>query len=215
MTNHVHLIVIPASVDSLALTLGQLHSQYALEQNRQRRRVGHLWQNRFFSCALEASHLLAALHYVELNPLRAGMTSAAWDWPWSSARAHTSAAVQEALLDWPWIDWMEEMRLGRWNHEDWKEALGWAVAVNQVEQIRRTTRLGEPLGSGAFVSGLETIAGRRLRVWARGRPSSPASRGRVSGSDGPVRRIVSSGPFYPSSSVLCKRPRYLAWLRRG
>ena len=55
MTNHVHLILIPGSAESLALTLGQLHSQYALEQNRQRRRVGHLWQNRFFSCALEAA----------------------------------------------------------------------------------------------------------------------------------------------------------------
>ena len=171
MTNHIHLILIPASAESLALTLGQLHSQYALEQNRRRRRVGHLWQNRFFSCALEAAHLLAALHYVELNPVRAGMTATAGDWPWSSARAHASAGVRHELLDWPWIDWMEEMRLG-WNHQDWKEALGWAVADNQVEQIRRATRVGEPLGSGAFVSELEAVAGRRLRVWTQGRPST-------------------------------------------
>jgi putative transposase len=183
MTNHVHLILIPGSAESLALTLGQLHSQYALEQNRQRRRVGHLWQNRFFSCALEAAHLLAALHYVELNPVRAGMTPSAEDWPWSSAGVHTSAGVRHELLDWPWIKWMEEMRLGGWNHEDWKEALGWAVARGQVEQIRRATRLGEPLGSGAFVSGLEAVAGRRLRVWAQGRPRAekvtPATVGQI------------------------------------
>ena len=77
--------------------------------------------------------------------------------------------VRHELLDWPWIDWMEEMRLG-WNHEDWKEALGWAVGGDHVEQIRRTTRLGEPLGSDAFLSGLEAVAGRRLRVWTQGRP---------------------------------------------
>jgi putative transposase len=170
MTNHVHLIVIPPSPESLALTLGQVHSQYALEQNRQHRRVGHLWQNRFFSCALEPAHLLAALHYVELNPVRAGMTPAASDWPWSSARAHSSAAVVDELLDWPWMDWMEERRLGGWNHDDWKEALGWAVSSDPVEQIRRATRLGEPLGSVSFVSGLEAAAGHRLRVWSRGRP---------------------------------------------
>ena len=92
MTNHVHLILIPGSAESLALTLGQLHSQYALEQNRQRRRVGHLWQNRFFSCVLESAHLLAALHYVELNPVRAGITPAAGDWPWSSARTHLNGS---------------------------------------------------------------------------------------------------------------------------
>ena len=77
MTNHVHLILIPETPESLALTLGQAHSQYSLEQNRRQRRVGHLWQNRFFSCALEPSHLLAAMHYVELNPVRAGMSGEA------------------------------------------------------------------------------------------------------------------------------------------
>jgi len=170
MTNHIHVIVIPTSAESLALALGQLHSQYALEQNRRQHRVGHLWQNRFFSCALEPAQLLAALHYVEMNPVRAGITRTAWDWMWSSAGVHTSAAVQHELLDWPWIDWMEEMRLGVWSHADWKDALGWTVAEELVEQIRRATRLGEPLGSGEFVSRLEAGAGRRLRVWARGRP---------------------------------------------
>jgi putative transposase len=170
MTNHVHLILIPASAECLARTLGQVHSQYAVEQNRQQRRVGHLWQNRFFSCALEPAHLFAALHYVELNPVRAGMTRTAWDWPWSSARAHTSANVFDELLAWPWIGWKQERRLGGWNHSDWKVALGWAASGDQVEQIRRATRLGEPLGSGAFVRESEAKAGRRLRVWARGRP---------------------------------------------
>jgi hypothetical protein len=90
-----------------------------LKQNRQRQRVGHLWQNRFFSRALEAAHPLTALHHVDLNPVRAGMTATAGDWPWSSARPHTSPEVRHELLDWPWTAWMEEMRLG-WNHEDWR-----------------------------------------------------------------------------------------------
>jgi putative transposase len=193
--------VIPPSPESLALTLGQVHSQYALEQNRQHRRVGHLWQNRFFSCALEPAHLLAALHYVELNPVRAGMTPAASDWPWSSARAHSSAAVVDELLDWPWMDWMEERRLGGWNHDDWKEALGWAVSSDPVEQIRRATRLGEPLGSVSFVSGLEAAAGRRLRVWARGRPrmeKAAAARDRSS-----VNNVV--WPLLPKPAMV-RRP---------
>ena len=42
MTNHVHLILVPGTSQSLALTLGQAHSQYSLEQNRQQRRIGHL-----------------------------------------------------------------------------------------------------------------------------------------------------------------------------
>ena len=34
------------------------------------------------------AHLGAALRYVVLNPLRAGLTDQAVDWPWSSVHAH-------------------------------------------------------------------------------------------------------------------------------
>jgi hypothetical protein len=42
VTNHVHLAV-PEAEESLGLALGQAHSQYALEWNRETGRVGHLW----------------------------------------------------------------------------------------------------------------------------------------------------------------------------
>ena len=48
-------------------------------QNRSaigRVRSGHLWQKRFFSCAMEESHLWSAIRYVELNPVRAGLVPA-------------------------------------------------------------------------------------------------------------------------------------------
>src|ERR1700733_11184381 len=35
MTNHVHFIAIPGTKDSLARVLGQAHSQYSIEQNRE------------------------------------------------------------------------------------------------------------------------------------------------------------------------------------
>jgi putative transposase len=177
MTNHVHIIAIPGSDDSLALALGQAHSQYSLELNRRQRRAGHLWQNRFFSCLLEPSHLLAALHYVDLNPVRAGLTARACDWPWSSAQPHSYSHVRHELLEWPWVDWIEQRRLGTWIHQDWKDCLSWTVSSNSADLIRRATRLGEPLGSHEFVSQLEATAGRRLRVGLRGRP--PMSRSAV------------------------------------
>jgi putative transposase len=175
MTNHVHLILIPGSPRSLALTLGQAHSQYSLELNRMHRRVGHLWQNRFYSCPLDSSHLLAALHYVELNPVRAGMSGAACDWPWSSARVHCDAQVRDELLDWPWVAWMEELRLGTWSPSGWTEALTWKTPQDSIAQLRRATKLGEPLGSDTFVCQLEAKAARRLRVLDRGRPRAQKS----------------------------------------
>jgi putative transposase len=170
MSNHVHLIVIPGNSGSLALALGQAHSQYSLEYNRLDGRVGHLWQNRFFSCPLEPSHLVSAMRYVELNPVRAKMTTEAWDWRWSSARAHTSLQAHDELLDWPWRDWMEEARLGAWNYADWKASLLAGGPAEELDRMRRAIKLGEPFGSDEFVRDLEAKAGRRLRVWERGRP---------------------------------------------
>jgi len=33
-------------------------------------------------------HLLASARYIDLNPVRAGMTKGPEDWPWSSYRSH-------------------------------------------------------------------------------------------------------------------------------
>jgi putative transposase len=86
--NHAHLVAIPRGADSLARALGRAHSCYAQRFNRRYRRSGHLWQNRFYSCPLGSSHLVRALAYVDLNPVRAGLVGCAADYPWSSAPAH-------------------------------------------------------------------------------------------------------------------------------
>jgi putative transposase len=173
MSNHVHLVMIPDTEKSLSLTLGQTHSQYAAERNRHCQAVGHVWQNRFYSCPLDTGHLFAALSYVDLNPVRAGMVSHAWAWNWSSARTHISPHTRDKLMDWPWAAWMEEMRLGAWNHSDWRAILSTADSPDSLKLLRRATQRGEPLGSDAFIQELEERAGRRLRVKPQGRPKRP------------------------------------------
>jgi putative transposase len=73
MTNHVHLVAIPAHAGSLARALGRAHACYAQRFNRRYRRSGHLWQNRFYSCPLGGSHLVRALAYGDLEPGARGL----------------------------------------------------------------------------------------------------------------------------------------------
>jgi putative transposase len=56
--------------------------------------MGHLWQGRYYSCILDNAHLLAALRYVERNPVRASMVAKPWEWIWSSAREHLELEKQ-------------------------------------------------------------------------------------------------------------------------
>lgn len=68
MTNHIHLVALPASEEGLERMLKPLHMRYAQRINRERRWKGHLWQGRFFSSALDEDYLWAAIRYVERQP---------------------------------------------------------------------------------------------------------------------------------------------------
>jgi len=78
MTNHIHLIATPAHEDSLNLAIGRTHFLYTQLINRLHDRSGHLWQGRFHSCLMDGAYTLAAMRYVERNPVRAKMTRAPW-----------------------------------------------------------------------------------------------------------------------------------------
>jgi len=169
MTNHVHLIATPREQRSLAMALGRTNLFYARYINRLHGRSGHLWQDRFFSCALDEEHYWTALCYVERNPLRAGMVRRAWEHPWSSAAAHCGlasaggpgTAEAKAILDLG--DWTSDAKM-------WMDSLTADQDERMVSQLRISTRTGRPLGGDSFLGQLETLLGRRLRRLPVGRP---------------------------------------------
>lgn len=163
MTNHVHMIAIPEREDSLAKTFGRTHVDYARWQHIRQRQSGHLWQNRFFSCPLDAGHCWTALRYVELNPVRAQMAPNAWDWPWSSARAHVDAADSDIPLD------LESWR-ACWSPPKWRETLEQDVEEAAFRaRLRQATLTGRPLGSAGFARAMEAAVNRPLGPRKRGR----------------------------------------------
>ena len=76
MPNHVHLIVVPQSAESLRRAIGEAHRRYTRRINFREGWRGHLWQGRFASFVMDEDHLLTAARYVELNPVRAGLVQA-------------------------------------------------------------------------------------------------------------------------------------------
>jgi hypothetical protein len=80
--------------------------------NIRRNRTGHLWQNRFYSAMLAASHLWVAIGYAERNPVRARIVERPEDYRWSSARAHLTGVDDSGLLDMDF--WRREGGSERW-----------------------------------------------------------------------------------------------------
>ena len=152
MPNHVHLIVVPSSSDSLARGIGEAHRRYTRRVNFREGWRGHLWQGRFASYAMDEKHLMAAARYIERNPVKAGLCERAEDWPWSSAAAHV-AGRGDALAGG---DWLCERTAG-WVC-DWREYLAQPDDVKIAATLQRSENTGRPAGDESF---LETV-GRKL-----------------------------------------------------
>ncbi len=163
MTNHVHLVAIPAQEDSLARAIGRAHFTYSQRFNYRYGRTGHLWQNRFYSCPLDEARTLSAVLYVEQNPVRAGLVTQPWEYEWSSAAAHVGEPDTTSLLDLAW--WRQHSEA-----EQWRAMLAAGQPPQEASDLRTHTARGRPLGSEQFVSRLEALLGRRLRALAVGRP---------------------------------------------
>jgi putative transposase len=156
MTNHVHLIAIPHQPKSLARALGQAHWHYSMRFNRRYSRSGHLWQNRFYSCPLGPAHLITALAYVDLNPVRAGLAGRAAEYPWSSATGHVVSNDRHGLVDeWTW----SELHL----QTDWNQRLEHQIELEREAGLRQATYSGLPFGDQEFVWQMEQRFERRLR----------------------------------------------------
>ena len=164
MDNHIHFIGVPEREDSLRRAIGEAHRQYTRAINRRMKKKGYLFQGRPYSCPLDDDHCLAALLYVERNPVRARMVPQPWDYQWSGARYHVGLVDKDPLID---IDYLASRQLST---KEWREFL--QSDPSQMRNIRKSTKSGRPCGDKAFVRRLEEVTGRVLQ---RRRPG-PRSR---------------------------------------
>ena len=158
MTNHIHLIAVPETEASLAKGIGEAHKRYSRMVNFREGWRGYLFQGRFFSCALEGSHTLAAIRYVLRNPVRAGVVRKAWNYRWSSAQWLVGKASADPLV-------MESPVLRE--IDDWHALL--SADPDTLKDLRRHTRTGRPLGDESFLERVERLTGRSLRPGKPGR----------------------------------------------
>jgi len=87
MTTHFHLAV-DMEKPKLSAGMHWLNTCYAGWFNRRYGFKGHLFEDRFYSVAVEReAHMLEMSRYIVLNPVRAGICRHPGGWRWSSYRA--------------------------------------------------------------------------------------------------------------------------------
>lgn len=166
MTNHLHLLAIPAAEGSLSRCIGTANLLYTQHVNRKYKRSGRLWQNRFFSTIVDTEfYLRAVVRYIEQNPVKSALVTRPEDYPWSSCRVNISGQGDGLVTGRAWLD------------EKDREAYR-IFLIQQDPQmdkkIRMSTSTGRPLGNKDFIGALENELGRKILPGKAGRPRKSA-----------------------------------------
>lgn len=159
MPNHVHIIAVPSDEDGLRRTFRYVHRHYTGYINARMRVTGHLWQGRFSSVAMDEEHLVSALRYVALNPVRARLVARPGDWRWSSTAAHLAAAGDRFVDVAPALERVGDFAV--FLGEAFDEAASYAA-------LRKAESVGRPVGSKAWLADMEARTGLTLAPRKRG-----------------------------------------------
>ena len=172
MTNHVHMLLTPATPHACSTLMRNLGQRYAQYFNRRHDRTGSLWEGRYRSCLVDsANYVLACYRYVERNPVRAGMVPSAAAYRWSSYQGNAGCAVNRMLTPHT-----EYLALGNDERPRWpayQQMLDTADEPGFLTAIREATNGGLVLVDDALKAKLQTDTGRRLEHKKPGPP--PAS----------------------------------------
>jgi len=91
MDNHIHLLI-QISTDNLSSFFQSLGTRFVRWYNTKYSRSGHLFQDRFYSVAIENdSSFLSALVYIHDNPVKANVIRYPSEYRWSSYNAYYGA----------------------------------------------------------------------------------------------------------------------------
>lgn len=169
MTNHIHLLASPTDELGLARMMQWIGRHYVPYFNRKYGRAGTLWEGRYKTTVIDSErYLMTCCCYIELNPVRANLTSSPADYPWSSYAHHVGIKSDPVITDHP-LYWS----LGNTPFE--REAAYFAVVeqgltVLETSLLSETTLKGWALGSDKFKKSIEKQAKRRVSPAKRGRP---------------------------------------------
>jgi putative transposase len=112
---------------------------------------------------MDEEHLINAVRYISLNPVRAGLVEEPEHWPWSSVSAHLKKRNDALVTVKPVLERVP----------DFASLLEQELPEEAAADLRRAETIGRPLGSESFFDDLETRLGFDVRPQRRGRKPKP------------------------------------------
>lgn len=169
MPNHAHLLLEPGSTDGLGRLMKRLAGRHTARLNQRERRSGALWEGRYYSSLVARdSYLLECCRYIDLNPVRASLTTSPEAYRWSSCRYRTGSEVAPWLDVEPWFIALGSTPSERW--QAYRDFLRQGVSEERRTLIRDAVRRGQLTGGPEFEREIADTIGRLVPQRGPGRP---------------------------------------------
>jgi len=167
MTNHVHLLLTPATEKGVSQLMQALGRYYVRYINITYKRTGTLWEGRYKSTLVDSdTYFLLVSRYIELNPVRADMVEHPAEYPWSSY--HANALGKRVKLIAPHKCYRQLGRTLSERQKVYTALFDAHISSKTIDEITEATNKGWVLGDGRFKEQIEKQAGRRAEPSARG-----------------------------------------------
>ena len=172
MPNHIHLLATPGVAGATGRMMQSVGRHYVPYVNRRHGRSGALWEGRYRASLIDAdAYLLMCMRYIELNPVRADLTKALADYPWSSHRANADGAADALVTPHATYEALAAPPPAR--RRAYRTLFDAPLDPAQVDALRRAVQTGTPLGGDRFRAQVEDAFQRPVGHARRGRPPKP------------------------------------------
>lgn len=99
MDNHYHLLI-KEEKENLSTIMKMINAAYAIYYNERYEGIGHVFQDRYRSEAINNdTYLLGVIRYIHNNPIKAGMEKRIQDYPWSSYQQYFYYKIDNELVN--------------------------------------------------------------------------------------------------------------------
>jgi putative transposase len=171
MGNHFHLLVTPQTADALPQMMQSVGRSYVRYFNDLHGRTGTLWEGRYKSTVIQTQrYLLACMAYIDLNPVRAGLSNDVADYDWSSYKHYIGRKIDKLVTPHPLYWELGNTPFAR--EAAYADLVHAGLSGQQLTQLTDATLKGWALGDAEFVEDLQKLTPRRITPSAAGRPPS-------------------------------------------
>ncbi|MGH8441407.1 MAG: transposase [Nevskiaceae bacterium] len=169
MPNHVHLLVTPHRPLAIARLMQSVGRRYVRFLNDACRRSGTLWEGRY-KASLVASqrYLFNCYRYIELNPVRAGLTGHARDYRWSSHCRNALGLFNPLVTEHAEYTELAPGAVAR--AAAYRRLFDIELAPETVSDIRDSLNHCRAFGPDAFKASMSSLLKREIRQRKPGRP---------------------------------------------